>query len=226
MKRCSKRHTENVKKVDVEKMYSIEDAVGILKSLKKAKFDESVDLVMDLKINPKKPEQLMRGAFAFPKGTGKAVKVIAIVEGDDIETAKNSGATDAGGDELIEKIQKGWMDFDVVITTPPMMRKVGKLGKTLGPQGKMPSPKSGTVTQDIENVVKEFVAGKSEYRNDDGGNVHISIGRISFSNEDLVENAKAFTNFIISNKPSTVKDPFVLKTVLSTTMGPGICVAV
>ena len=222
----SKRHNENIQKVDKERRYNLEDAISLLKSIKKANFDESVDLVMDLKINPKKPDQILRGAYSFPKGTGKTVKVIALVEGEDIEKAKEGGAAEAGGDELIEKIQKGWLDFDVVITTPPMMRKVGKLGRVLGPQGKMPSPKSGTVTTDIKNVVQEFVAGKSEYRNDDSGNIQISVGKISFSAEDLVENTRSFISFIKGSKPPTVKEPFIQKSVLSTTMGPGVIISV
>jgi large subunit ribosomal protein L1 len=162
----------------------------------------------------------------LPKGIGKEVRVVVFASGDDkVEMARNAGAVEAGGDDLLKKVEGGWLDFDVAISTPDMMGKVGKLGRVLGPQGKMPSPKSGTVTNDILTAVKEFKEGKIEYRTDPGGNVHVPVGKISFPDEDLVENIKSFIKHIVSNRPPAAKGTFVQKISISSSMGPGVRIA-
>ncbi len=226
MKFRSKRYVESDKLVEKSKVYEVKEAVTVLKTLKKAKFDETVDIVMKLGVDPKHSDQLVRGSFSLPKGIGKEVRVAVFAgSADKIELAQSAGAIEAGGDDLLKKVEGGWMDFDVAISTPDMMGKVGKLGRVLGPQGKMPSPKSGTVTNDIQTAVKEFKEGKIEYRTDAGGNVHVPVGKTSFPDEDLVENIKSFIKHIVSNKPPAAKGTFVQKIFISSTMGPGLRVA-
>jgi len=226
MKFRSRRYVESNKAVEKSKEYEIKEAVLIVKAFKKAKFDEAVDIVMKLGVDPKHSDQLVRGSFSLPKGIGKEVRVVVFASGDDkIEMARNAGAVEAGGDDLLKKVEGGWLDFDVAISTPDMMGKVGKLGRVLGPQGKMPSPKSGTVTNDIPTAVKEFKEGKIEYRTDPGGNVHVPVGRISFPDEDLVENIKSFIKHIVSNRPPAAKGTFVQKISISSSMGPGVRIA-
>ncbi len=223
MKVRSKRYRESSKAVEKTKEYEIKEAVSIVKAFKKAKFDEAVDIVMKLGVDPKHSDQLVRGSFSLPKGIGKEVRVVVFASGDDkVEMARTAGAVEAGGDDLLKKVEGGWMDFDVAISTPDMMGKVGKLGRVLGPQGKMPSPKSGTVTNDILNTVKEFKEGKIEYRTDSGGNVHVPVGKISFPDEDLVENINSFIKHIVSNRPPAAKGTFVQKISISSSMGPGV----
>lgn len=222
----SKRYRECAKTVDSKKQYNLTEAVNLLKSFKKVNFEESVDISLKLGIDPKRSDQLVRGAFLLPKGTGKKVKVIVFANDEKAMVAKEAGAVEAGGSELLKKVQDGWLDFDVAISVPELMREVGKLGKVLGPQGKMPSPKSGTVTNDIENTVKEFLAGKIEFKTDAGGNVHSLMGKISFSVDDLVENIQAFIKYISGLKPSSSKGTFLLKASLSSTMSPGILISV
>jgi large subunit ribosomal protein L1 len=217
----SKRYNKAVERVDREKVYEPRDALALLKSLPAAKFDETVDVVVCLGIDPKKSDQLVRGAVSLPKGLGKKVKVVVFAEGDKAAAAKASGADEVGAADLAEKIAGGWMDFDVVIASPDMMKHVGKLGKVLGPQGKMPSPKSGTVTPDVGNAVREFKAGKVEFRTDAGGNVHAPVGKRSFSAEDLEANLVAFLDHVAAMRPSAVKGEFLRKVSVSTTMGPG-----
>ena len=192
-----------------------------IRGLSKAKFDETVDVVVKLGIDPRKTDQLVRGAVSLPKGLGKTVKVIVFAEGDRATAAQEAGADEVGSADLAARIQGGWMDFDIVIASPDMMRHVGKLGKVLGPQGKMPSPKSGTVTPDVAQAVSDFKAGKVEFRTDSGGNVHAPLGKCSFSVERLEENLHAFLNHLTSLRPSAVKGTFVRKVSVSTTMGPG-----
>ncbi len=226
MKFRSKRYVESDKLVEKSKVYEVKEAVTVLKTLKKAKFDETVDIVMKLGVDPKHSDQLVRGSFSLPKGIGKEVRVAVFAgSADKIEMAQSAGAIEAGGDDLLKKVEGGWMDFDVAISTPDMMGKVGKLGRVLGPQGKMPSPKSGTVTNDIQTAVREFKEGKIEYRTDAGGNVHVPVGKTSFPDEDLVENIKSFIKHIVSNKPPAAKGTFVQKIFISSTMGPGLRVA-
>ena len=202
------------------------EAVSIVKAFKKAKFDEAVDIVMKLGVDPKHSDQLVRGSFSLPKGIGKEVRVVVFASGEDkIAMAREAGAVEAGGDDLLAKVEGGWMDFDVAISTPDMMGKVGKLGRVLGPQGKMPSPKSGTVTNDILNTVKEFKEGKIEYRTDAGGNVHVPVGKVSFPDEDLVENINSFIRHIVGNRPPAAKGTFVQKISISSSMGPGVRIA-
>ncbi len=218
----SKRYREAAAKVDRNKTYEPQDAIQLIKDLPAAKFDESVEVVIQLGIDPRKTDQLVRGAVSLPKGLGRDVRVVVFAEGEKAEQAKAAGADEVGSAELADKIQGGWMDFDIVITSPDMMRHVGKLGKVLGPQGKMPSPKSGTVTPDVANAVTEFKAGKVEFRTDAGGNVHAPVGKRSFSTEDLVANLQAFLNHVEGMRPPAVKGSFLRRVCLSTTMGPGV----
>jgi len=221
MRKRSKRYSGATGKIDRTRQYEPKEALGILKELPAPKFDETVDIVVKLGIDPRKTDQLVRGAVSLPKGLGRAVKVVVFAEGDKADAAKSAGADEVGSQELAAKIQGGWMDFDVVIASPDMMRHVGKLGKVLGPQGKMPSPKSGTVTPDVATAVQEFKAGKVEFRTDAGGNVHAPLGKRSFSVDDLSENLTAFLNHLTGMRPSAVKGQFFRKISVSTTMSPG-----
>ena len=220
--KLSKRHAENKKLVDKKKTYSVEDAVEILKKASHAKFDETVEMAISLKIDVTHSDQLVRGSFSFPHGIGKSVRLIAITDNSRKDEALEAGAIEAGGEELIKKIEDGWMDFDVVVAQPSMMRLIGKLGRVLGPRGLMPSPKSGTVSDNIGKTVREFAAGKIEFRNDRQGNILVPVGKLSFDAPLLVENIRAFYEHIVSMRPSTVKGAFVHGVSLSSTMGPGI----
>jgi len=221
----SKRYVESNKTVEKSKEYELKEAVSVLKNFNKTKFDETVDIVMKLGVDPKHSDQIVRGSFSLPKGIGKEVRVVVFASGDKIELAQKAGAVEAGGDDLLKKVEGGWLDFDVAISTPDMMGKVGKLGRVLGPQGKMPSPKSGTVTNDVETAVKEFKEGKIEYRTDAGGNVHVPVGKTSFSEEDLIANLSSFIKHIVSNRPPAAKGTFVQKISISSSMSPGVRVA-
>jgi len=225
MKPRSKRYVESNKTVEESKEYELKEAVSVLKTFNKTKFDETVDIVMKLGVDPKHSDQIVRGSFSLPKGIGKEVRVVVFASGDKIELAQKAGAVEAGGDDLLKKVEGGWLDFDVAISTPDMMGKVGKLGRVLGPQGKMPSPKSGTVTNDVETAVKEFKEGKIEYRTDAGGNVHVPVGKTSFSEEDLIANLSSFIKHIVSNKPPAAKGTFVQKISISSSMSPGVRIA-
>ena len=225
MKSRSKRYDGSNKTVEKSKEYELKEAVSVLKTFNKTKFDETVDIVMKLGVDPKHSDQIVRGSFSLPKGIGKEVRVVVFASGDKIELAQKAGAVEAGGDDLLKKVEGGWLDFDVAISTPDMMGKVGKLGRVLGPQGKMPSPKSGTVTNDVETAVKEFKEGKIEYRTDAGGNVHVPVGKTSFSEEDLIANLSSFIKHIVSNKPPAAKGTFVQKISISSSMSPGVRVA-
>ncbi|MEK7733442.1 MAG: 50S ribosomal protein L1 [Planctomycetota bacterium] len=226
MAKKSKRYLESVKLVDPKKKYELKDAVTLIKTFKPAKFDESVEVAMKLGIDPKQSDQLIRGSISLPNGIGKSLKVIAFASGDKAVIAKKAGADEVGAEDLVKKVEGGWTDFDVAIATSDMMRLVGRLGRVLGPQGKMPSPKSGTVTDDIETAVKEFKAGKIEYRTDAGGNVHAIVGKVSFSHKDLEDNINTFVKQIISSRPASAKGIFVENVSLSSTMGPGIMLLV
>jgi large subunit ribosomal protein L1 len=225
MVKRSKRYIQAAAKVDRNRSYDITEALKVIKSLPPAKFDETIEIAVRLGIDPKKTDQLVRGAVSLPKGLGKTVKVIVFAEGDKAAAAKAMGADEVGAGDLADKILGGWMDFDIVIASPDMMKHVGKLGKVLGPQGKMPSPKSGTVTPDVGSAVKEFKAGKVEFRTDAGGNVHAPLGKRSFSVEDLTANLTTFLEHISGLRPPAVKGEFLRKISISTTMGPGLLVS-
>jgi len=225
MAKRSKRYEAATARIDRERQYSPSEALGLLKELPAPKFDETVDVVVKLGIDPRKTDQLVRGAVSLPKGLGKTVRVVVFAEGDKAEAATQAGADEVGSEDLAKRIQDGWMDFDVVIASPDMMKHVGKLGKVLGPQGKMPSPKSGTVTPDVAQAVQDFKAGKVEFRTDAGGNVHAPVGKRSFPVEDLEENLGAFLDHLLSLRPAAVKGQFMRKVSVSTTMGPGAWVA-
>ena len=221
MAKHSKRYREAAARIDRSAQYSPNEAFDILKDLPAPKFDETVEVAVRLGIDPRKTDQLVRGAVSLPKGLGKTVKVVVFAEGDKADAAREAGADEVGSDELAAKIQGGWLDFDVVIASPDMMKHVGKLGKVLGPQGKMPSPKSGTVTPNVGEAVNEFKAGKVEFRTDAGGNVHAPLGKRSFPTEDLVANFQAFLGHLSGMRPSAVKGTFVRRVSVSTTMGLG-----
>jgi large subunit ribosomal protein L1 len=200
----------------------VSEAVDKVKGWATTKFDQSVECVMQLGIDARQADQAIRGAISLPHGIGKSVRVIAFCEGDDMDQARAAGATEAGGDELVSKIQGGWLDFDVAIAHPRMMGKVGKLGRILGPQGKMPSPKGGTVTPQIAEAVKEYAAGKIEFRNDSGGNVHALVGKVSFDEQKLIDNINAFVEHIRRNKPAAVKGTYIKKVCICATMSPSV----
>ncbi len=225
MRAKSKRYVRESQQVSKEAV-SLPEAVEKIKSFKSVKFDQSIQCVLHLGIDPKQADQLIRGSISLPHGIGKQKKVIAFCEDSDIEAARKAGAIEAGCDELIKKISDGWADFDVAIASPKVMGKAGKLGRVLGPQGKMPSPKNGTVTADVVTAVAEFAAGKVEFRNDAGGNVHAVVGKQSFEPAKLVENIEAFVSYIKKIKPTTAKGTYIKKMCLSATMGPGIIVSI
>lgn len=227
MARHSRRYRQMVATVDRKKRYSLGEAVeALIAAAPRVKFDESVDLAMKLGIDTKQADQMVRGSFALPHGTGKSQKVIAFCEGRTAEEARAAGAVEAGGEELVKKIQGGWMDFDVAVAHPSMMRTVAVLGRVLGPQGKMPTPKNGTVTQDVVTAVREFQGGRVEYRADQFGNIHVPVGRASWDAERLVENARAFIDHIQASRPASVKGVFIQSAAVSSTMGPGLGLAV
>ncbi|MFA5292793.1 MAG: 50S ribosomal protein L1 [Phycisphaerae bacterium] len=203
---------------------SLAEAIKKVKSFNPTKFDQSIECVVHLGVDSKQADQLIRGAISLPHGIGKSKKVVAFCEDSDIEAVKQAGAIEAGCDELIKKITGGWMDFDVAIASPKVMGKAGKLGKVLGPQGKMPSPKNGTVTLDVVTAVKEFVAGKTEFKNDTGGNVHTVVGRHSFDDGKLVDNIRAFMEVMKKLKPSSAKGTYIKKISICATMSPGVMV--
>jgi len=225
--RASRRYRELAGKVEQAKPYPLAEAVKILKSgSKKCKFDETVDLAIKLGIDIKQADQIVRGSISLPKGTGKSMRVICFCDGALIEQAKAAGAVEAGGEDLAKKVNDGWLAFDVAIAHPAAMRYVGRLGKVLGPKGLMPSPKSGSVTPDVVKAVQEFKAGKIEFRNDDFGNIHVPVGKLSFAQEDLISNVQALLDHIAAMRPQTVKGIYLQKASLSSTMGPGVRLAV
>ncbi len=218
----SKRSKETDKLVNVDQVYSLADAIETLKKCPKPKFDESVDLSIVLGVDPKKADQQVRGTVSLPNGTGKTIRLLVFAKGEKAKDALDAGADYAGADELIEKVKGGWTDFDAVVTTPDMMREVGKLGKILGPRGLMPTPKAGTVTQDVSKAVKEVKAGKIEFKVDKNSSVNSALGKISFESSKLLENINVFLSAIMRAKPATSKGAYLKSLVLSTTMGPGL----
>ena len=227
MRGLSRRHKANLAKVDDKKAYPLEEGIRLLKTVAGAtKFTQTVNIVMNLGIDPRHADQMIRGSVSLPKGIGKTKRVIAFCEGDDADKAKAAGAIETGVEELVKKITDGWMDFDVAIAHPRTMGKVGRLGRTLGPQGKMPSPKNGTVTPDVETAVRDFAAGRIEFRNDAGGNIHAVVGKADFSDDDLKENIEAFVGHIRRMKPSASKGTYVKKVCISGTMSPAVQIEV
>ncbi len=218
-----KRHRENLGSRS-EELVDAQAAIGKLKKFKAPKFDQTVDCVMNLGIDPKQADQAIRGSVALPAGIGKSKRVVAFCPPEKVEEAKAAGAIKAGGEELVAEIEGGFFDFDVAVSSPDMMRVISKLGRVLGPKGLMPSPKSGTVTPDIAGAVKEYAAGKVEYRNDKSGNIHAPIGKMSFSEADLVSNLEHFIKTIEDLRPSAVKGTYIKKIAVSGTMTPSVLV--
>lgn len=221
MKPRSKRYKKDFEKA-VKEPLALDQAVKKLKTFASTKFDQTVECVMHLGIDPKQADQMIRGAISLPNGIGKARRVIAFCDDSDAAAAKAAGAIEAGCDELIKKVADGWLDFDVAIASPKVMGKAGKLGRVLGPQGKMPSPKNGTVTADVISAIKEFAAGKVEFRNDSGGNVHGVVGKLSFDEAKLQENIQAFIDHIKRSKPTGAKGTYIKKVCVSATMSPSV----
>lgn len=222
MRRTSRRHKENVAKVEAGKRYTLDEAVQLALACRRAKFAESVDVHVLLGVDPKKADQAVRGTVVLPHGTGKKTRVLVFCTGADAEAAAAAGADYTGLEELVKKVQDGWTDFDIAIATPATMREVGKLGKVLGPRGLMPTPKAGTVTTDVATAVKEFKAGKVEFRVDKQSGIHCAVGKVNFTREQLVENIQAFLSALLKAKPATAKGTYLMKVSLATTMGPGI----
>ena len=222
MVKRSKRMREVSKLVDPTKTYKLEEAIDILKKSPAVKFDQSVDIALKIGIDPKKSDQQVRGTVSLPHGTGKTVSIVVIAKGDKAKEALDAGAAHAGADDLLEKISKGWTDFDVLIATPDMMRELGKLGKVLGPRGLMPTPKAGTVTADVAKAVRESKAGKIEFKADKTGLVNNAVGKLSFSEKNIVENILALLQSISRAKPASSKGSFLRSLYISSTMGPGL----
>ena len=218
-----KKYLEAVSKVDKTRVYTLDEAVKLVKETSVSKFDGSVEIAMRLNLDTRKSDQQLRGAIVLPSGTGKEKKVLVIAKGDNAKAAIEAGADFVGDTDMLEKIEKeNWLDFDVMIATPDMMPLLGKLGKVLGPKGLMPNPKTGTVTTDVKKAVTDVKKGRVEYKTDSYGNVHALVGKVSFTEEQLKENIKAFVAVILKSKPSVVKGAYVKNVSLSTTMGPGI----
>lgn len=226
MARRSKRYNEARKLVDRERRHVPAEAIALLKKLPRANFVETIEVALKLGIDPKQSDQMVRGSVSLPNGIGKDVRVVAFCEGAVAEEAEAAGAVEAGGEELVQKIRDGWADFDVAVAEPAMMRLVGQIGRILGPQGKMPSPKSGTVTPDVAAAVKEFKAGRIEYRADSTGNLHAPVGRLDLEDKELIENVEAFIAHIQSVRPATVKGTFIKAAHITSTMSPAIRLAV
>jgi len=216
------KHINAKEKIDKTKQYDLKEAVDLVKQLAHTKFDETVDLAMNLGVDPKKSDQMLRGSVVLPHGLGKKVRVLAFVKGEKAMEATNAGADYVGAEDLVEKINGGWLEFDKVVATPDIMGLVGKLGKVLGPRGLMPNPKSGTVTFDIGKAVKDITAGKADYKTEKAGLVHVSIGKVSFDSEKLIENARTVIRAIEKAKPSTSKGKYLKKMSISSTMGVGV----
>jgi large subunit ribosomal protein L1 len=221
MAKHGKKYTAAATQVG-DRQYSIEDAIPLLQKVRYAKFDETVELALRLGVDPKHADQMVRGTVVLPHGLGKSKKVLVIAGADKQKEAADAGADHVGGEEVVEKITGGWMDFDAVVATPDMMRAVGRLGKVLGPRGLMPNPKTGTVTPDVRKAVQEIKAGKVEFRVDKTGIIHAPVGKTSFDTQKLVENAHALVDSVVKAKPAAAKGKYLKSVTLSSTMGPGI----
>ena len=218
----AKKYVEARKKIDREKRYEMDEALELLPQVCFAKFDETVELALRLGVDPRHADQMVRGSVALPHGLGKSVRVLVFAKGEKEKEAQEAGADTVGAEDLIEKIQKGWLDFDKAIATPDVMGMVSKLGKILGPRGLMPNPKVGTVTFDIAKTVKEMKAGRVEFRVDKAGNLHVPVGKVSFGKEKLLENLNSLLDAVIRLKPATSKGTYIKGMAVSTTMSPGI----
>ena len=218
-----KRYVESAKLVDRTNLYDVEEAVSIIKKTANAKFDETIEAHIKLGVDGRHADQQVRGAVVLPHGTGKKVKVLVFAKGDKVEEAQAAGADYVGGQDLVPKIQnEGWLDFDVVVATPDMMGVVGRLGRVLGPKGLMPNPKAGTVTMDVAKAIKEIKAGKIEYRLDKSNIIHVPVGKVSFTEEQLADNFQALMGAVIKARPSTLKGTFLKSVTMASTMGPGV----
>jgi large subunit ribosomal protein L1 len=222
MTKHGKAYDDATKRYDRERLHTPAEAIELVKSFAKKKFDETVEAAVRLGVDPRKADQMIRGTVSLPHGTGKAVRVAAFAEGEQAREAEEAGADIVGADDLVKRVEGGFLDFDIAIATPGLMGQVGKLGRTLGPRGLMPNPKTGTVTNDIGKAVAEFKAGKVEYRTDRYGNVHVPIGKASFPAEKLVENFSSVFDEILRSKPASAKGKFVKTASVSSTMGPGV----
>lgn len=220
--KTSKRYNENFNKINIDQNYNLDEAIDILNSSTKVNFDETVDLAVNLGVDPKHADQIVRGTVSLPHGTGKKLKVLVIAKGEKVDEALSAGADYAGDKEYLDKIKSGWVDIDVIISTPDMMSEVGKLGRVLGPRKLMPNPKSGTVTPDVKNAVQEVKKGKIEFRVDKNGIVHTIIGKTSFEKSKLIDNCNTLMSAIMKAKPNSLKGVYLKKVTLSSTMGPGI----
>jgi large subunit ribosomal protein L1 len=223
MAKHGKKYTAAVAQVE-DRSYTLEEAIPLVQKVKYTKFDETVEMAMRLGVDPKHADQMVRGTVVLPHGLGKSKKVLAIAGADKQKEATEAGADHVGGDEIVEKIIGGWMDFDAVVATPDMMRAVGRLGKVLGPRGLMPNPKTGTVTPNVAQAIKEIKAGKVEFRVDKTGIVHAPVGKTSFSTESLVANAHALVNSVVRAKPPAAKGKYLKSVTVSSTMGPGVAI--
>lgn len=219
---AGKKYRQAAAQIDRNRYYSVDEAIELAKRVAYAKFDETVELSMHLGVDPRKADQMVRGTVVLPHGLGKSKRVVVIASADKIKEAEEAGADLVGGEDIVERIKGGWLDFDALIATPDMMRLVGQLGKILGPRGLMPNPKTGTVTFDVGRAVREVKAGKVEFRVDKSGVIHAPIGKVSFDKERLAENAKALIEAVIKAKPASAKGRYVKSAAISTTMGPGI----
>ena len=222
----SKKHNEAKAKIDKTTQYDITEAVGFIKELKHTKFDETVDLAINLGVDPRKSDQMVRGSVVLPHGLGKKVRVAVFAKGEKATEAETAGADIVGAEELVEKVSGGWLEFDKVVATPDLMGLVGKLGKVLGPRGLMPNPKSGTVTFDVGKAVQEITAGKADFRTEKAGVIHVSIGKVSFDGDKLIDNAKTVIKSLEKAKPSSSKGKYLKKISVSSTMGVGVPVLV
>jgi large subunit ribosomal protein L1 len=222
MKKHGKKYRAALEKIEAGRKYDLETGVAKVKEIASAKFDETVELTVWLGVDPRKADQLVRGTLVLPHGLGKSKTVLVIAQGDKLREAEEAGADIVGGEDIVTRIKGGWTDFDAVISTPDMMRLVGQLGKVLGPRGLMPNPKTGTVTFDVATAVKETKAGKVEYRVDKTGVIHVGVGKVSFEDTKLRENAKALLDAVVKAKPATAKGKYVKKVNLASTMSPGV----
>lgn len=222
MKRYSKRYREALKIIDTTKSYGLKEAITILKRFPKAKFDESVELHFNINVDPKKTEQMVRGTVKLPHGTGKKIRIAVFCKGEHQNQAKEAGADIVGDQDLINKVQGGWLDFDKAIATPEIMKDLSKLGRILGPRGLMPTPKTGTVTNNVSDAIKEAKGGRIEFKMDKQSGIHLSVGKLTFDEAKIYENATSVMDAVNSNKPSQVKGKFIITIFISTTMNPGL----
>jgi len=224
MAKAGKNYVKAAAARDSHKLYKLGEAISLVQKISYAKFNETVEISMKLGVDPKHADQMVRGTVVLPNGLGKSKRVVVIASGEKVKEAQDAGAEEVGGEDIVERIAGGWMDFDAVVATPDLMRSVGKLGKVLGPRGLMPNPKTGTVTFDVGKAVKEIKAGKVEFRVDKTGNIHAPCGKIKFDENSLAENARALIDAVIRAKPATSKGKYVRSISISSTMGPGIWV--